>query len=84
MSTEFEFDGLRVKFKGRVRDDVFSIYCVLLLEIISIGKIDDDGKVFLVLKFLSFLIGPSVVLIFKRKKVNNICDMILVGWHWAG
>ena len=44
MSTEFSFDGLRVEFKDRVRDDVFSIYCVPLLEIISIEKIDDDRE----------------------------------------
>lgn len=37
---EFKVDGLRVKFKGKIRDDLVSIYmCGTLLELIYIKKL---------------------------------------------
>lgn len=37
---EFKVDGLRVRFKGKIRDDLVSIYmCGTLLELIYIKKL---------------------------------------------
>ena len=37
---EFKVDGLRVRFKGKIRDDLLSIYmCGTLLELIYIKKL---------------------------------------------
>ena len=40
LPSEFKVDGLRVRFKGKIRDDLVSIYmCGTLLELIYIKKL---------------------------------------------